>query len=155
MKRYTLCFLGAFAVSIVLALALMLIGLAGWFMSKTPLWFDLLCAILGLLPFLAVGELAGRQAKRKNVCAPRRGLAALLVAMAVAGTVMWRLEGGWLYVLGWPGMLVGNLPVALFDLKYRWGYQVYLHWVEPISILLAHLLLPLLFHLGWRWGENN
>ena len=123
MKEYLLSYLGAFAVSVALALGMMLLGLAGWFFGRTPLWFDLLCAVLTLLPFWVIGVLMGRWAKRKGRSGSGRGVAILIALMAAAGLVMWRLDGSWLYVLGWPGMIAGHLPVELFHLKYYlWQY---------------------------------
>ena len=48
-----------------------------------------------------------------------------------------------------------SLAAGLLDLKYRWGYQVYLHWGEPLSRLLGLCALPLLYHLGWAMGRRT
>lgn len=154
MKRYVLSFLAACAAALAVTAGLMAVSLANWFFGPSPLWFDFLSAILVLLTFLAAGELAGRRAKKKAALTPRRGLIVLIDVMVVLA-LLGNLELEPLNLLSAPGMVTGNALVALLDLQYRWGYQVYLRWVWPMVSILGAVVQAFLFHLGWTWGRQR
>lgn len=154
MKRYVLSFLAAYAAALAVTAGLMAVSLANWFFGPSPLWFDLLSAILVLLTFLAAGELAGRRAKRKDASTPKRGLFLLTDTMVILA-LLGNLELEPLHLLSAPGMVTGNALVVLLDLKYRWGYQTHLHWVWPLTSMLSAAVQAILFHLGWKWGQTD
>lgn len=143
MKRYLLSFLAAYLASVGAFVVMLLIGLSNWFMTDSPLWFDVLCVIVVVLPMLALGEVFGRRPKAKLVQKPGLGLIILLAIMTILAFLS--AAGDAFQMLSWPGLLLGN---AIGTLLGGSGY-----W-DGAFILLGNLLLPMLFHIGWRWGTN-
>lgn len=143
MKKYLLWFGLAWALSTVLAFAMLVAALAGWMFSETPLWFDLLYLIVTAFPYLFIGEVAGRRAQPvENL---RRGMLLLLCVMTGVA-LMGGLADNNLRLISVPGWILGSLLARLLPLSGYW---------EGALILLGHLLLPLLYHLGWHWGKTE
>jgi uncharacterized membrane protein len=143
MKRYLLSFLAAYLASVGAFVVMLLISLSNWFMTDSPLWFDVLCVIVVVLPMLALGEVFGRRPKAKLVQKPGLGLIILLAIMTILAFLS--AAGDTFQMLSWPGLLMGN---AIGTLLGGSGY-----W-DGAFILLGNLLLPMLFHIGWRWGSH-
>ena len=143
MKRYFLSFLAAYAASVAAFLGMLLIGLAYWFMTDSPLWFDVLCVVVVALPVLALGEVFGRRPKARQVKNTGRYLLILLAVMTVMAFLS--AAGDVFQMLSWPGLLLRN---AIQTLLGGAGY-----W-DGAFIILGHLIIPVLFHIGWRWGSN-
>lgn len=143
MKRYFLSFLAAYAASVAAFLGMLLIGLAIWFMTDSPLWFDVLCVVVVALPVLALGEVFGRRPKARQVKNTGRYLLILLAVMTVMAFLS--AAGDAFQMLSGPGLLLGN---AIQTLLGGTGY-----W-EGAFIILGNLIIPVLFHIGWRWGSN-
>lgn len=143
MKRYFLSFLAAYAASVAAFLGMLLIGLAYWFMTDSPLWFDVLCVVVVALPVLALGEVFGRRPKARQVKNTGRYLLILLAVMTVMAFLS--AAGDVFQMHSWPGLLLGN---AIQTLLGGAGY-----W-DGAFIILGNLIIPVLFHIGWRWGSN-
>ena len=143
MKRYFLSFLAAYAASVAAFLGMLLIGLAYWFMTDSPLWFDVLCVVVVALPVLALGEVFGRRPKVRQVKNTGRYLLILLAVMTVKAFLS--AAGDAFQMLSWPGLLLSN---AIQTLLGGAGY-----W-DGAFIILGNLIIPVLFHIGWRWGSN-
>ena len=143
MKRYFLSFLAAYAASVAAFLGMLLIGLAYWFMTDSPLWFDVLCVVVVALPVLALGEVFGRRPKARQVKNTGRYLLILLAVMTVMAFLS--AAGDAFQMLSWPGLLLGK---AIQTLLGGAGY-----W-DGAFIILGNLIISLLFHIGWRWGSN-
>ena len=144
MKRYLLSFLAAYLASVGAFVVMLLIGLSNWFMTDSPLWFDVLCVIVVVLPMLALGEVFGRRPKAKLVQKPGLGLIILLAIMTILA--IHSAAGDAFQMLSWPGLLLGN---AIGTLLGGSGY-----W-DGAFIIIGNLMLPTLFHVGWRWGSNE
>ena len=144
MKRYLLSYLAAYCACLGVFAALLMAALGFWFLTDTPLWFDVLCVIATALPALALGEVFGRRPKAKQVRHTVPALMILLALMGLTGFVGGMSEG--LPFLGWPGLLLGSAVKALVGGSGYW---------DGAFILLGNLMLPLLFHLGWRWGTGE
>jgi len=142
-RRYLLSYLAAYVASLAAFGGMLLIGIANWLFTDSPLWFDVLCVVVVCLPMLALGEVLGRRPKAKLVQKPIRGLLILLAVMAAMGIASALVES--LQIFSWPGLLLGN---AIQTLLRRGNY-----W-DGAFILLGNLLLPALFHLGWYWGTT-
>jgi len=68
----------------------------------------------------------------------------LLILLAIMAILAFTTElHEYLYIASWPGLLIGNALQTVFDVSNHW---------DGAFVLLGNLLLPLLFHLGWRWG---
>ena len=143
MKRYLLSFLAAYLASVGAFVVMLLIGLSNWFMTDSPLWFDVLCVIVVVLPMLAFGEVFGRRPKAKLVQKPGLGLIILLAIMTILAFLS--AAGDTFQMLSWPGLLLGNAIQTILGGNSYW---------DGAFILLGNLLLPMLFHIGWRWGTN-
>lgn len=143
MKRYFLSFLAAYVASVATFLGMLLIGLAIWFMTDSPLWFNVLCVVVVALPVLALGEVFGRRPKARQVKNTGRYLLILLAVMTVMAFLS--AAGDVFQMLSWPGLLLGN---AIQSLLGGAGY-----W-DGAFIILGNLIIPVLFHIGWRWGSN-
>ena len=143
-KRYLLSFLAAYLASVGAFVVMLLIGLSNWFMTDSPLWFDVLCVIVVVLPMLALGEVFGRRPKAKLVQKPGLGLIILLAIMTILAFLS--VAGDTFQMLSWPGLLLGN---AIGTLLGGSGY-----W-DGAFIIIGNLMLPTLFHVGWRWGSNE
>ena len=143
MKRYLLSFLAAYLASVGAFVVMLLIGLSNWFMTDSPLWFDVLCVIVVVLPMLALGEVFGRRPKAKLVQKPGLGLIILLAIMTILAILS--AAGDTFQMLSWPGLLLGN---AIGTLLGGSGY-----W-DGAFIIIGNLMLPTLFHVGWRWGSH-
>lgn len=143
MKRYLLSFLAAYLASVGAFVVMLLIGLSNWFMTDSPLWFDVLCVIVVVLPMLALGEVFGRRPKAKLVQKPGLGLIILLAIMTILAFLS--AAGDTFQMLSWPGLLLGN---AIGTLLGGSGY-----W-DGAFIIIGNLMLPVLFHIGWRWGSH-
>lgn len=143
MKRYLLSFLAAYLASVGAFVVMLLIGLSNWFMTDSPLWFDVLCVIVVVLPMLALGEVFGRRPKAKLVQKPGLGLIILLAIMTILAFLS--AAGDTFQILSWPGLLLGN---AIGTLLGGSGY-----W-DDAFIIIGNLMLPVLFHIGWRWGSH-
>lgn len=141
MKRYLLSYLAAYVASLAAFGVIMVIAISNWFFTDSPLWFDVLGVIVTALPALALGEVLGRRFKAKQAGRPLRGLLILLAIMAILAFKTELHE--YLYIASWPGLLIGNALQTVFDVSNHW---------DGAFVLLGNLLLPLLFHLGWRWG---
>lgn len=144
MKRYLLSYLAAYLTSIAAFVAMLLIGLSNWFMTDSPLWFDLLCVIVVALPMLALGELLGRRPKAKLVKKPGSGLVIALAVMTLLAFLS--AVSDTLATLSWPGLLLGNAVLTIL------GGSSFL---DGACVLVGNLLMPLLFHMGWRWGTES
>ena len=142
MKRYFLSFLAAYAASVGAFLGMLLIGLAIWFMTDSPLWFDVLCVVVVALPLLALGEVFGRRPKARQVKNTGRYLLILLAVMTVMAFLS--AAGDVFQMLSWPGLLLGNAIPSLLGGAGYW---------DGAFIILCNLVIPVLFHIGWRWGE--
>ena len=143
MRRYLLSYLVAYTASLAAFSVMLLIALGNWLFTDSPLWFDMLCVIAVCLPVLALGEILGRRPKARLVHKPVRGLMILLALMAAMGAASELVEI--LQILSWPGLLLGNVMQTALDRTNHW---------DGVFILLGNLLLPLLFHLGWHWGQT-
>ena len=143
MKRYFLSFLAAYAASVAAFLGMLLIGHAIWFLTDSPLRFDVLCVVVVALPVLALGEVFGRRPKARQVKNTGRYLLILLAVMTVMAFLS--AAGDAFQMLSWPGLLLGN---AIQTLLGGAGY-----W-DGAFIILGNLIIPVLFHIGWRWGSN-
>ena len=143
MKRYLLSFLAAYLASVGAFVVMLLIGLSNWFMTDSPLWFDVLCVIVVVLPMLALGEVFGRRPKAKLVKKTGLGLIILLAIMTILAFLS--AAGDTFQMLSWPGLLLGN---AIGTLLGGSGY-----W-DGAFIIIGNLMLPTLFHVGWRWGSH-
>ena len=141
MKRYLLSYLAAYVASLAAFGVIMVIAISNWFFTDSPLWFDVLGVIVTALPALALGEVLGRRFNAKQAGRPLRGLLILLAIMAILAFTT-ELHA-YLYIASWPGLLIGNALQTVFDVSNHW---------DGAFVLLGNLLLPLLFHLGWRWG---
>ena len=119
MKRYLLGYLAAWILSL-LVTAGMTVASLYWMFTGTPLWFELVFLAVTAMPYILIGQLVSRKAKRP---VPRWGVALLLTA---------------------PGLLLGEvlepLPIS--------------GWFDGLWIMLGHLLLPVLYQLGWYWGRE-
>ncbi len=144
MKRYLLSFLAAYLASVGAFVVMLLIGLSNWFMTDSPLWFDVLSVIVVVLPMLALGEVFGRRPKAKLVQKPGLGLIILLAIMTILAFLS--AAGDTFQMLSWSGLLLGN---AIGTLLGGSGY-----W-DGAFIIIGNLMLPTLFHVGWRWGSNT
>ena len=136
MKRYLLSYLAAYVASLAAFGVIMVIAISNWFFTDSPLWFDVLGVIV-----TALREVLGRRFKAKQAGRPLRGLLILLAIMAILAFTTELHE--YLYIASWPGLLIGNALQTVFDVSNHW---------DGAFVLLGNLLLPLLFHLGWRWG---
>lgn len=143
MKRYLLSFLAAYLASVGAFVVMLLIGLSNWFMTDSPLWFDVLYVIVVVLPMLALGEVFGRRPKAKLVQKPGLGLIILLAIMTILAFLS--AAGDTFQILSWPGLLLGN---AIGTLLGGSGY-----W-DGGFIVVGNLMIPVLFHIGWRWGSH-
>lgn len=144
MRRYLLSYLAAYLASLAAFGGMLLIGIANWLFTDSPLWFDVLCVVVVCLPVLALGEVFGRRPKAKLVQKPVRGLLILLAVMAAMGVAGGLVES--LQLISWPGLLLGNAIQTLLGGSGYW---------DGAFILLGNLLLPALFHLGWYWGITS
>lgn len=145
MKRYLLSFLAAYLAAVGVTLGLLLIGLANWLFSNTPLWFEMLCVVLVSLTVLGMGEVLGSRPKAREVKTPIRVLLVLLVVMAVLSLIIDMAES-MLYVISFPGMMLGAMLQSIFEIRPQWEYLCY---------GIGNLLVPGLFHLGWHWGVSS
>lgn len=143
MSRYLLSYLGAYVVSVLIFVGMLLIALAQWMFSDTPLWFDILCVVAVVLPMLALGQLAGRHPGKCPPQKPWIGLVILLAVMSVLAIVSEFSES--LQFLSWPGLLVGGAIGEMLNVSGYW---------DGVMPLLGNLLIPAVFHLGWTWGER-
>ena len=143
MKCYLLSFLAAYLASVGAFVVMLLIGLSNWFMTDSPLWFDVLCVIVVVLPMIALGEVFGRRPKAKLVQKPGLGLIILLAIMTILA--FHSAAGDAFQMLSWPGLLLGN---AIGTLLGGSGY-----W-DGGFIVVGNLMIPVLFHIGWRWGSH-
>lgn len=151
MKRYLIGFLLSYAAAALVFLGVLLLAIANWLFSDSPLWFDVLAVVLEVLPVLAIGEWMGHRAKqtvgKREVF---RGFALLLVVMAGMAFVqesMMDMDG--LIPLAGPCALMGGMLQAiaeLVDVRGAW---------DGLLMLLGPLLLPLAYQLGWHWGQNE
>lgn len=144
MRRYLLSYLAAYLASLAAFGGMLLIGIANWLFTDSPLWFDVLCVVVVCLPVLALGEVFGRRPKAKLVQKPVRGLVILLAVMAAMGIASGLVES--FQLISWPGLLLGNAIQTLLGGSGYW---------DGAFILLGNLLLPALFHLGWYWGSTS
>jgi len=144
MKRYLLSFLAAYLASVGAFVVMLLIGLSNWFMTDSPLWFDVLCVIVVVLPLLALGEVFGRRPKAKLVQKPGLGLIILLAIMTILAFLS--AAGDTFQMLSWPGLLLGNAIQTILAGSSYW---------DGAFIIIGNLMLPTLFHVGWRWGSNE
>lgn len=143
MKRYLLGYLGAYLLTLAAFGALLLVSLSNWLFSDSPLWFDVLMAVAMVLPPLAVGEVMGRHPGPKPPERPVKGLLVLLAVMLLP--VLSCDAGNETEILAWPGILLGAAVEELLDVSNYW---------DGLFPLLGNLGLPLLYHLGWRWGRE-
>jgi len=144
MKRYLLSFLGAYLVSLVALVGLLFVALSQWMFSETPLWFDVLCVIAAILPNLALGQVAGRH---PGPCPPQKlwlGLVILLIIFA--GMAFVSVSSEPLRMLSFPGLLIGEAVEELLHMRGYW---------DGAGPLIGNLLVPLVYHLGWRWGREE
>ena len=138
MKRYLLGYLAAWLLSL-LVTVVMTVASLHWMFTGTPLWFEFAFLAVTAIPYILIGQLVSRKAKRP---APRWCPVLLLAALA-----LWSVATAFLQetalLLTAPGLLLNQvlepLPVS--------------GWFDGRWILLGHLLLPLLSQLGWRWGK--
>lgn len=145
MRRYLLGYLGAFAASLAAAGGMVMAALFRWLFSDTPLWFDVLLVIAVLLPSLAVGQLANRKTRRRP---PRWGLPVLLAVMAATALLTAYTDvSADAVILTLPGQLLGGGIGLVLERFVR----IDSYW-EGALMVAGHLLLPLLYHLGWRWS---
>ena len=139
MKRYLLGYLAAWILSLLVTVGMTVASLY-WMFTGTPLWFELVFLAVTAMPYILIGQLMSRKAKRS---VPRWGVALLL---AVLG--LWSVATAFLQetalLLTAPGLLLGQvlepLPIS--------------GWFDGLWILLGHLLLPVLYQLGWYWGRE-
>lgn len=145
MKRYLLGYLVAWLVTLAVCWGLVFVALMNWMFSSSPLWFDVLLVLLTMLPFPAVGQLVNRKTKRRP---PRWGLPILLAVMA-ATALLTACTGTSTAaaILTLPGQLLGGGIGLVLERFVR----IDNYW-EGALILTGHLLLPLLYQLGWRWS---
>lgn len=141
MRRYLLGYLASYAVSILAFAAMMLLAIGNWLFTDSPLWFDVLWVIAAALPVLALGEVFGRKPEAKKDRGNGLGLGILLAGMGLLTLISGASE--FLQILIWPGLLLGNVMQTLLGGSGYW---------DGAFILLGNLSMPLLFHLGWRWG---
>lgn len=144
MKRYLLSFCAAYLASVAAFLGMLVIAISNWLFTDSPLWFDVLCVIVTAFPVLALGEVFGRRPKAKQVKKTGTGLIILLIVMTLMAFLSSASDA--FQVISWPGLLLGN---AIGTLLGGSGY-----W-DGAFILLGNLMLPVLFHIGWRWGSNE
>lgn len=144
MKRYLLSFFAAYLASVAAFLGMLVIAISNWLFTDSPLWFDVLCVIVVVLPMLALGEVFGRRPKAKLVQKPGLGLIILLAIMTILAFLS--AAGDAFQMLSWPGLLLGNAIQTILGGSSYW---------DGAFILLGNLLLPMLFHIGWRWGSNE
>ena len=85
----------------------------------------------------------GRRPKARQVKNTGRYLLSLLAVMTVMAFLS--AAGDAFQMLSWPGLLLGN---AIQTLLGGAGY-----W-DGACIILGNLIIPVLFHIGWRWGSN-
>ena len=141
MKRYFLSFLAAYAASVAAFLGMLLIGLAYWFMTDSPLWFDVLCVVVVALPVLALGEVFGRRPKARQVKNTGRYLLILLAVMTVMAFLS--AAGDAFQMLNWLGLLLGN---AIQSLLGGAGY-----W-DGAFIILGNLIISYCSISAGGWG---
>ena len=151
MKRYLLGFLLAYGAAMLVFVGVLLLSLANWLFSDSPLWFDVLTIVLEVLPFLAVGEWMGHRAEKtvgkQKVWKGFGLLLAVMIGMALVQERMMDLDG--LILLAGPCALMGGMLQAIGE----W-FGVNRHW-DGLLMLLGPLLLPLVYQLGWHWGQNE
>ena len=150
MRRYLLSFLGAFAVSEAVLWGMTALGFYLWFWDEPPLWFETLWLIAVLLPFPALGEFFGRRPGAAAVRKDWRGLwilSGVMMALSI-------LNAAGIHIPNFasPGELLGGFIKNAVGLRrwYRWKGIVLNH----AFAFLGNLLIPPLFHLGWRWGRT-
>ena len=144
MKRYLLSFGAAYLASVAAFLGMLVIAISNWLFTDSPLWFDVLCVIMTALPVLALGEVFGRHPKAKQEQKTGTGLIILLIIMTMIAFLSSASDA--FQVISWPGLLLGN---AIGTLLGGSGY-----W-DGGFIVVGNLMLPVLFHIGWRWGSNE
>lgn len=144
MKRYLLSFFAAYLASLAAFLGMLVIAISNWLFTDSPLWFDVLCVIVTALPVLALGEVFGRKPKAKQEQKTGTGLIVLVIIMTLLAFLSAANDA--FQVISWPGLLLGN---AIGTLLGGSGY-----W-DGAFILLGNLTLPVLFHIGWRWGTKS
>lgn len=149
MKRYLLGYALAYLASLLTAVVFALIALGCWLFSDTPLWFDVLVVLAVPLAALAIGELAGRRSGRTALQKPVVALLITLICMVglavVSGVLAETAE--WLQIFAWTGTLVGGMLEELAE------DHVSSYWDGAFQ-LAGYLVLPLLYHLGWHWGND-
>lgn len=155
-KGYFLGFLCGHILACVLTVGMLAYTFARWFMSTSPMWIGALTLVLGLLPYVAAGEIAGRRAK----CIPAHPARCMLLLLGVLAAfyLLLRLlgEAGVLLSLAaMPGMISFSWVTSLGNIEYQWGYSIYEQVIEPLIYLCGILLTPLLFHLGWMIGRKS
>lgn len=144
MKQYLLSFFAAYLASVAAFLGMLVIAISNWLFTDSPLWFDVLCVIMTGLPVLALGEVFGSRPKAKQVQKIGTGLIILLIIMTLMAFLSSANDA--FQVISWPGLLLGN---AIGTLLGGSGY-----W-DGGFIVVGNLMLPVLFHIGWRWGSNE
>ena len=145
MKRYLLGYLGAWLAALAVCWGLVFVALMNWMFSRSPLWFDLLLVLLAALPFPAAGWLANRKTRRRP---PRWGLPVLLAVMAATALLTAYTDvSADAVILTLPGQLLGGGIGLVLERFVR----IDSYW-EGALMVAGHLLLPLLYHLGWRWS---
>jgi len=142
MRRYLAGFVGAYMVSILVFVGMLFLALSQWMFSETPLWFNVLCVVVIVLPMLALGQVAGRHLGK---CPPKNSWICLVILMGVM-TILAFVSGlsDGLQMLSWPGLLVGGAIGELLHVRGCW---------DGILPIAGNLLVPLVYHLGWCWGR--
>ena len=110
------------------------------YLASVAAFFAMLVIVVAL-PMLALGEVFGSRPKAKLVQKPGLGLLILLLIMTLLAFLS-AVGDAWV-LLSWPGLLLGNAILTIFGGSGYW---------DGAFILTGNLMLPVLFHIGWRWG---
>ena len=151
MRRYLLAFLLAFAVSYLLLGGVALSGFFLYFLDDPPLLFYILGGIAIALPFPALGRFFSRRSNAARFSKEWRGMLILFAVMVLLSA----LDTAELSIpfLITPGQGIGaSLHGCLPELRdmYRWNGIV----LDHVFTWIGNLLLPPLFHFGWRRGRS-
>ena len=151
MRRYLLGFLAACAVSYLVLWSVALLGFFLYFLDNPPLLFHILSGIVFALPFPLLGKFFASRPGAAQVQREERGvliLSALMVVLSLLDTSEISIP-----FLVSPGQGIGAfLHECIPGLRhvYRWNGIV----LDHVFTWIGNLLLPPLFHLGWRWGRS-
>ena len=147
MKRYVIGFWGAYLLSAAVSVGMFFLAIANWLFSDSPPWFDMLFVIAILLPFPAMGDFLAHKVKSDSGKVFGKTIIiqiAIQIMLAILGSFL--LGEHLLQVIVWPGTLPGSVLREALDLNHHW---------DDLFPVIGHILLPVLYHLGWLMGKPS